>query len=306
MNPLHSITDVERETGIGRDTLRVWERRYGFPTPQRNQRGEREYGQDQVERLRLIKQLLDSGQRPGKLLPLNLPRLQQLAQQSLPQQSLNVDAERLVNLLGTTDSCAVRHRLELLLHQHGLRLFLTEVVAPLNHAVGDAWFHGRLGVLEEHRYVEELRSLLTVAMQVLQAPRSGLRAVLTTLPGEQHGVGLLMAACMLALEGVEVLQLGVQTPLEEISRGAVENRCRLVGLSCSSYPQRRTTTSQLVRLRTLLPKEIDLWAGGSGVTGLPAMPCGIRLFNDLQQIPAAVAILRSQTTTEKPNAGAAD
>ena len=29
------IGAVERDTGIGRDTLRIWERRYGFPVPER-------------------------------------------------------------------------------------------------------------------------------------------------------------------------------------------------------------------------------------------------------------------------------
>ena len=294
MHPLYAISDVERETGIGRDTLRVWERRYGFPKPQRNPRGEREYSHDHVERLCLIKQLLDSGLRPGKLLSLNLQQLQQLAQQSQPQQALSDEVRQVVYLLANDSGTTVRAKLEQLLQQHGLRLFLIELVAPLNQAVGEAWFHGRLGVLEEHRYVEELRSLLTVAMQSLPSPRSGLRALLTTLPGEQHGVGLLMVACILALEGVEVLQLGVQMPAEEIRRGAVENHCRLVGISCSNHLQRRTIVSQLVRLRTTLPKEIDLWAGGAGAVELTSLPHGIQLFSNLHQIPAAIDKLRTR------------
>ncbi|MBK8767339.1 MAG: MerR family transcriptional regulator, partial [Burkholderiaceae bacterium] len=28
-----SISAVERDTGLSKDTLRVWERRYGFPLP---------------------------------------------------------------------------------------------------------------------------------------------------------------------------------------------------------------------------------------------------------------------------------
>jgi DNA-binding transcriptional MerR regulator len=38
-----SIAAVERDTGIGKDTLRVWERRYGFPQPGRDSFGERSY-----------------------------------------------------------------------------------------------------------------------------------------------------------------------------------------------------------------------------------------------------------------------
>jgi methanogenic corrinoid protein MtbC1 len=41
--------------------------------------------------------------------------------------------------------------------------------------------------------------------------------LLTTLPGEPHGLGLLMAEAMLALEGCTCVSLGVQTPVLETS-----------------------------------------------------------------------------------------
>ena len=54
-----TISAVERDTGLGKDTLRVWERRYAFPQPIRDAKGERLYTPEQVERLRLIKRLMD-------------------------------------------------------------------------------------------------------------------------------------------------------------------------------------------------------------------------------------------------------
>ncbi|HNV53658.1 MAG TPA: MerR family transcriptional regulator, partial [Pseudomonadales bacterium] len=65
------ISSVERETGLSKDTLRVWERRYGFPTPERDANGERSYSLQQVRRLTQLKRLLDQGHRPGKLLKLD-------------------------------------------------------------------------------------------------------------------------------------------------------------------------------------------------------------------------------------------
>mgnify|MGYP003347622001 CR=1 FL=1 len=65
-----SIAAVERDTGIGKDTLRIWERRYGFPTPGRDGFGERSYPLEQVEKLRVIKRLLDQGHRPGRIVAL--------------------------------------------------------------------------------------------------------------------------------------------------------------------------------------------------------------------------------------------
>src|SRR4051794_29255276 len=39
----YSISQVERDTGLTKDVLRVWERRYQFPRPGRDENGERVY-----------------------------------------------------------------------------------------------------------------------------------------------------------------------------------------------------------------------------------------------------------------------
>jgi len=49
--PQLSIGDVVRATGLGEATLRAWERRYGFPQPQREPSGHRRYGAGEVERI---------------------------------------------------------------------------------------------------------------------------------------------------------------------------------------------------------------------------------------------------------------
>jgi len=76
-----NISAVERETGLSKDVLRIWERRYGFPEPKRDDNAERQYPPEQVAKLRAIKRLMDTGMRPGKLMrrslaePLPEPRL---------------------------------------------------------------------------------------------------------------------------------------------------------------------------------------------------------------------------------------
>ncbi|MGN6203126.1 MAG: DICT sensory domain-containing protein [Solirubrobacterales bacterium] len=49
-NPL-SIGDVVRATGLTEATLRAWERRYGFPQPQREPSGHRRYAPEEIERI---------------------------------------------------------------------------------------------------------------------------------------------------------------------------------------------------------------------------------------------------------------
>ncbi len=86
-NGFFPIGVVERDTGIGRDTLRVWERRYGFPRPVRDAKGERSYPEDQLRRLQRTRRLLDRGMRPGKLLPLSEDALDKLEASLLPEVS---------------------------------------------------------------------------------------------------------------------------------------------------------------------------------------------------------------------------
>lgn len=62
------IDVVERETGLTKDVLRAWERRYGFPAPERDARGRRAYPREQLQRLLQIKRLVEHGFRPGKLI----------------------------------------------------------------------------------------------------------------------------------------------------------------------------------------------------------------------------------------------
>ena len=70
INIFFSIGVVEHNIGTVREILRVWERRYGFTRPVRNETGERSYPEDQLRRLQRTRRLLDRVLRPGKLLSL--------------------------------------------------------------------------------------------------------------------------------------------------------------------------------------------------------------------------------------------
>jgi DNA-binding transcriptional MerR regulator len=175
-----SIAAVERDTGLSKDTLRVWERRYGFPLPQRDAIGERAYPLDQVERLRIVKRLLDAGHRPGRVVALQLPALQQLAESTVdhPQRAAETvlaasDLRQLVDLVRSHDVPALRLELARLLARLGVRGFVVDVVAPLNLAVGDAWMRGQLQVFEEHLYSEVIQSMLRQALASVPQPLPG-------------------------------------------------------------------------------------------------------------------------------------
>lgn len=264
-----SIAAVERDTGLSKDTLRIWERRYGFPTPERDPRGERAYPLPQVDKLRLIKRLMDAGHRPGRVVPLPAESLQRLLEPVEAMAPLNRPALELREGLARVqahDVDGLRHWLSQQLLRLGLGRFVVEVIAPMNTLVGDSWMRGHLEVFEEHLYTESVQVVLRHAMQSL-AIRDGAAGspcvVMTTLPHEPHGLGLLMAEALFLLEGARCISLGVQTPLWDLGLAATALRADVVALSFTSVMAPNAVAQDLVALRRQLPRPVEIWAGGS-------------------------------------------
>jgi DNA-binding transcriptional MerR regulator len=142
-----SIAAVERDTGLGKDTLRVWERRYGFPVPRRDANDERSYPMAQVEKLRAIKRLMDHGHRPGRVVGMTLQELQHMSDAlmgtptpiGMGHAARKAEVAHYVTLLRSHDTEGLRQQLKQALANQGLKQFVTHVVAPLTAAVGDAW-----------------------------------------------------------------------------------------------------------------------------------------------------------------------
>lgn len=288
------IGAVERELGLSKDTLRIWERRYSFPTPLRDAFGERVYAPDQVDKLRVIKHLMDQGMRPGKLMHHSLAELRDLRQShvSATGQPASAECTALVELVRAHRIEDLRGALGQQLLRHGLARFVVEIVAPLNQAVGEAWVSGDLKIFEEHLYTESIKIVLRGAIASVPRSRGSPRVLLTTLPREEHGLGLLMAEAVLALEGAHCVSLGVQTPVSDIVRAAVSQQADIVALSFSAAYVPGQLLDGLTGLRTALPAGIEIWAGGSAMTQLRRPPAQIRVINGLDSVGAALTAWR--------------
>ncbi|WP_293780192.1 MerR family transcriptional regulator [uncultured Oxalicibacterium sp.] len=76
-----------RMAGLAVETLRVWERRYNLSEVHRSEKGQRLYTQEQVNRLRLLKRLVDQGHAIGTLADLPMDQLVQLGTANAAQQN---------------------------------------------------------------------------------------------------------------------------------------------------------------------------------------------------------------------------
>ena len=295
--PQFTIAAVERDVGLSKDVLRVWERRYGFPVPNRDPHGERLYPAAQVLRLRLIKRLMDLGHRPGRLMSTSAEELEALAAGSHGVKAADAgshELDKLFALVRHHDAAAYLQAMQQRLARHGLRQFVMDTVAPLTVQIGLAWQQGQLQVFEEHLFTELTARVLRQAIATVPGG-SEPRVLLTTLPKEPHEMGLLMVEAMLSLEGAQCISLGTQMPLMEIVDAVAAHRVDVVALSFSAAFPARQTRALLEQLRAALPRPAELWAGGAGVRKLAA-PDGVMCMASLDGAIAAVSRWRLRAT----------
>lgn len=265
---MYSISRVERETGISKDVLRMWERRYGFPMPSRVSSGERNYSAADLARLVLIKRLMDLGHRPGRLMTLSHDELTQMLSipVSIQQGRFQSHVEQLMTLLLSNQLMALSKYLDYWLLRYGLEAFVIELLPSWLTQIGYAWQTGRLNIHHEHLITDQLQSKLRLSLDRLpEASAAAPKVLLTTLPEEQHGLALLMIENLCRLEGVQVVNLGVQTPVETMIQAAQEHKVQVVSLSISDAADAAWVQQAVRSLRQGLPASVALWLGGEGI-----------------------------------------
>lgn len=304
-----SIAAVERDTGLSKDTLRVWERRYGFPTPERDGQGERMYALDQLDKLRLIKRLLDAGHRPGRIVALPAEQLQQLLAQSSP--ALVGDRHRphphrrlgqpgelreLLDKVLRHDALGLRHDLGRLASRLGLHNFIFDIVGPLLNDMNVARQRGSLNRYQELWARDCLETVMRHEIASLPAPTAEARPrlVLATLPHEPRGLGRLMMHGLAALEGADCLSLGHQVPVADVVQAATAHRVDVVGICFSTDAAQGALVEALRKLREALPAEVAVWVAGSHHGPLKQEISGVQVLTHTTDLGTLINRWRDQ------------
>jgi DNA-binding transcriptional MerR regulator/methylmalonyl-CoA mutase cobalamin-binding subunit len=266
--PRLSIGAVAKATGFSPDTLRVWQKRYGFPVPRRKPSGHRLYSVADVRRLRRISEALARGHRPGQVVPLAEPRLESLLTDRVV--SGTVESDRRPTLKSLMDLVRAHRGAELtsaLLAEAaslGPLDFLRLRVVPMVTEVGEAWSRGELGIHHEHFFSQRLEDVLRAVRLPFERSASGPRILLTAFSGETHGLGLQMAAFLAAFAGLQPHLLGTDTPVPEIVSAFKARRPYAIGVSISVSTAGPASRDRLEELRRAIPAAVPILVGGGG------------------------------------------
>jgi DNA-binding transcriptional MerR regulator/methylmalonyl-CoA mutase cobalamin-binding subunit len=301
---LHSMNAVVRATGLSAHVIRVWERRYGAVKPERTESNRRLYSADQVERLKLLQRLVETGQSIRYIAKLPTDQLRVLAgsattPQAPPSSSKSpADSHQFVGACLTAiydfDGAGLAQILQRADVQLGSQGLLQHVIAPLAQQIGTQWREGNITAAQEHLATAVLRSHLGRSVHVFSGGATGPMLVVATPAGQLHELGALLVCAFAAKLGWQTTYLGASLPAAEIAGAAHKSQARAVALSIVYPDDDPQVAAEIVRLRDMLPPEIALFVGGRAAASYrqPLDNAGVLLVGDLAQLGSTLDQLR--------------
>lgn len=265
---------VSKMTGLSTHTLRMWEKRYIAVLPKRTEAGGRLYTDADVERLRLLHELVEQGHSIGGIAKLSDADLRHMAA-SFSASPSQPAAQHLPELRDRVMTAIEQLRVqdaELMLSRAALSTepseFLQSVVAPVLVEIGERWERGEMRIAHEHAGSTVLRGLLFSLMRLYPASDARRRAVIATPATEDHELGALMVAMLAAMHGWSVLYLGPDLPAEEIAYAVTDTNADLLMLSITNLKP-KDSQREIAAIEAAIPKRVKVLVGGRAASAPP-------------------------------------
>ncbi len=292
----YSIRVASRLTGIPADTLRMWERRYGFPNPRRRTTGVRSYSHADVERLLLIARALRAGFRPGEVVNKSPQELSPLLlsaslgdrnDETTDASSVSACMDALKRFDVQALSSEIRRALSIL----GPKRFLLEVAEPFVARVRNAWAEGKISARHERLVVSVLGSQLRSLIATYEAAPNEPSVLVVTLPGDRGDLGPEISTLHLALQHIVPQFLG-EMPPDQVVEAARELGARAVLVWISEGSDIGAAVSQLRWIAASLPRSVALWGNGAGALRVDLRDARFRVLPNWAKLDAEVEQLR--------------
>lgn len=285
--PTYSLGAVARLTGLSAHVLRAWERRYGAVTPLRTAGGTRRYRESDVARLRLLRAAVSAGHSISEVANASEEELSHRLDMapSLPEPAL----APILDAVDRLDAPETERLLGMQLAALGPGRFVRDVASPLLREIGARWEAGALCIASEHMASSILRSLLGSCLRTTASAMQSAPIFFTTLPGEEHELGTLMAAVTTANVGGHPVYVGGNLPVSEIVDAAEAVGAAAVAVGVCRV-NGHDINGALEALRKALPDGVEVWVGGPGAAQLD-LPHSVGRIADVDDLERKVALL---------------
>ena len=307
----HPIEVASRRSGVTKDLLRAWERRYSAISPARTETGRRLYSDEDIERLRSLRMVTSAGRAIGQVAGLPLDELNAMALEDADQRPEPRTAQLGDSLSGTEHLELAREavlalnsaRLRRILRRAMMLLSPSEVIEgvifPLVKEAGEMWADGHLSIAHEHAATSVLRVTIAEAVETMENEKAGSPHVLVATPaGQRHDLGALLVAATASSSGCHVTFLGADLPAEDIAIAARAGSVDLVALSIVHPADDPALPAELESLRRELPANLPIIVGGRASESYRSVSRikGIRWIDELAELRDMLGELSAATS----------
>lgn len=303
----HTIAVVAERTGLSRDVLRVWERRYQAVDPERTAGGQRLYSDAELTRFQLLAEATRLGRSIGSVAGLGTAELQELLNADLASRpreapvaiatvpanaSVESTVERALERTRELDSARLDAELRGAVARYGWPLMLERTIPALMHRIGDEWGAGRLGISHEHLASGVVLAMLLDAVRTVPEQAGAPRLLVATPAGEQHVIGAALLAAAAAIDGWSILFLGADVPATDLVHAA--RGARAIALSIVLAADDERVIGEVRTLRDALPAGVAIIVGGAASSRLSAelAAAGARVCHDIVEARRELAAVR--------------
>jgi MerR family transcriptional regulator, light-induced transcriptional regulator len=298
----HRIHRVAKLTGLSKDVIRVWERRYGLVKPSRSSNRYREYSDEEVALLRFVKAQMEQGATIGSLAADGhdslVARMRVAtpvsAEEQKPHERLLDD---LIGSLDPLDKAGFERRLNGAVAVIPFEEAVQRILLPLQRRIGELWHQDQLSVAVEHYVTKIIQQKLFSVMNQLPVNEFGPRVLIACPEGETHEIGAQAVAYIAATKGCHVYYLGPNLPSSDLLTFCETIKPDLVLLSLTEVKPEAAVLQQLKELE-LLATRWSVAVGGQGARAIEdrLRDTKIELLDDLTALHSRLTILLSICT----------
>lgn len=271
----HPIAVVAERTGLSRDVLRAWERRYGAVDPSRTAGGQRLYSDHDIERFKLLAAATGRGRSISLVAGYSTAQLVQViaedaAASPAPEapegwSRIQEVVDGALHAIRALDGDGLDGVLRRAMAGLGIAVVLEEVVPQVMHAVGNGWVDGTMTIAQEHLASATSVSLILESVRTLRPDPKAPRLLAATPSGEPHSVGAVLAVGIAALEGWAVTYLGPGLPAAEWANAARSLDAQVIAVSVVAPTDPARVVAELGLLRAALAPSVTVAVGGGGI-----------------------------------------
>lgn len=232
--PFYNLKAVVKQTGLNPATIRAWERRYGFPSPQRTEGGHRQYTEQDIETLKWLVARQEEGISISHAIDLWHSYIERdedplqgtavkIVESTITQPVVGLEGKKIDQIRQAWISACFsfdRERAEQVLTQafaqFNPEVVCIEVLQKGLAEVGKAWYDGQATIQQEHFTSALSTQRLEILIAAAPPPSHPERIIVASAPGDYHVFSPLLITYLLRRRGWEVIYLGADVPADQL------------------------------------------------------------------------------------------